>query len=82
MTIWRDGMELMHLIGAHAPHGEYRQYWQWLVGVSESAETDAIMGQVGPLAPVQEIMKCKPKESSLALANGECGREGLLLFHP
>jgi hypothetical protein len=37
--------------------GEYRQYWQWLRPIAESAETNTIMGQAGPLAPVQEIMK-------------------------
>lgn len=37
--------------------GEYRQYWQWLRSIAEASETETIMGQAGPLAPLQEIMK-------------------------
>jgi hypothetical protein len=37
--------------------GEYRQYWHWLRSVAEHAQTETIMAQAGPLAPMQEIMK-------------------------
>ena len=37
--------------------GEYRQYWRWLRPIAEAAETETIVGQAGPLAPMQEIMK-------------------------
>ena len=37
--------------------GEYREYWQWLRSIAESAETETIIGQAGPLAPKQDIMK-------------------------
>jgi hypothetical protein len=37
--------------------GEYRQYWRWLRPIAEAAETETIIGQAGPLAPKQEIMK-------------------------
>jgi hypothetical protein len=36
---------------------EYRQYWRWLRPIAEAAETETILGQAGPLAPMQEIMK-------------------------
>jgi hypothetical protein len=31
--------------------------WRWLRSIAEKSETNTIMGQAGPLAPVQEIMK-------------------------
>jgi len=37
--------------------GEYREYWRWLRSIAEKSETNTIMGQAGPLAPVQMIMK-------------------------
>lgn len=37
--------------------GEYREYWRWLRGVAERAETETILAQAGPLAPKQEIFK-------------------------
>jgi hypothetical protein len=37
--------------------GQYRQYWHWLRSVAERAQTETIMAQAGPLAPMQEIMK-------------------------
>jgi hypothetical protein len=37
--------------------GEYRQYWHWLRSVIDRAQTETIMAQAGPLAPMQEIMK-------------------------
>jgi hypothetical protein len=37
--------------------GQYRQYWRWLQAIVEKAETNTIMAQAGPLAPMVEIMK-------------------------
>jgi hypothetical protein len=37
--------------------GEYRQYWQWLQSIVKAAETETIMAQAGPLAPMQDVMK-------------------------
>jgi hypothetical protein len=37
--------------------GDYRRYWQWLRGIAEVSETETIVGQAGPLAPMQELMK-------------------------
>lgn len=37
--------------------GQYRQYWLWLQGIVEKAETNTIMAQAGPLAPMVDIMK-------------------------
>ncbi|MGP8175256.1 MAG: hypothetical protein ACLP7O_12015 [Terracidiphilus sp.] len=37
--------------------GQYRQYWRWLRSIAENAETNTILGQAGPLAPMVEIMK-------------------------
>jgi len=37
--------------------GEFRQYWRWLKPIAEAAETETIVGQAGPLAPMQDIMK-------------------------
>lgn len=37
--------------------GEYRRYWHWLRSVAERAQTETIMAQARPFAPVQEIMK-------------------------
>jgi len=37
--------------------GEYRRYWRWLRPIVERAQTETIMAQAGPLAPMQEIMK-------------------------
>lgn len=37
--------------------GDYRQYWRWLRPIAETAETETIICQAGPLAGKQEIMK-------------------------
>jgi hypothetical protein len=37
--------------------GEYRRYWQWLRNIAQEAETEAVLAQAGPLAPIQEIFK-------------------------
>jgi hypothetical protein len=37
--------------------GEYRRYWRWLRSIVERAQTETIMAQAGPVAPMQEIMK-------------------------
>jgi hypothetical protein len=37
--------------------GEYRRYYQGADTIARDAETETIMAQAGPLAPMQEIMK-------------------------
>jgi hypothetical protein len=37
--------------------GAYRQYWRWLRPIADGAETETIVGQAGPLAPQQELLK-------------------------
>jgi hypothetical protein len=37
--------------------GQYRQYWRWLRPIAEAAQTETIVGQAGPLAPQQELVK-------------------------
>ena len=37
--------------------GGYRRYWQWLTEAAEKAETETLLAQAGPLAPMQEIVK-------------------------
>ena len=37
--------------------GQYREYWRWLKKIAETAETETIMAQAGPLAPMQDVMK-------------------------
>lgn len=37
--------------------GQGREYWRWLNNIAEKAETETIMAQAGPIAPVHEVMK-------------------------
>ena len=37
--------------------GQFREYWRWLRRMAEEAETETIMAQAGPLAPMRDVMK-------------------------
>jgi len=38
--------------------GQYREYWRWLNELCTTAETETLSAQAGPLAPMQDVMKC------------------------
>jgi hypothetical protein len=37
--------------------GQYRDFWRWLRPIAERAQTETIVGQAGPLAPPQDLVK-------------------------